>query len=182
MRICLERSDQITGPQPLAGKQVTHIPVRGHGLKSVFGRGRVSSAVPRCFLSKAASRANTTETCETSTRGCRFKAGAVLSCRRTAGSTSGLKYEHDPSTLLHPVCAYHSLPYVPRAACPSSGVATLVALATGCLVLVVPVDPARLNRFSRSVIAQRVRGRYSRLVQNDSGQPVSQSKTIWPTG
>jgi hypothetical protein len=28
-----------------------------------------------------------------------------------------------------------------------------------------------IDRFSRSVIAQRVRGRYSRLVQNDSGEP-----------
>ena len=30
-----------------------------------------------------------------------------------------------------------------------------------------------LNRFSRSVIAQGVRGRYSRLVQDDSGKLVS---------
>src|SRR5260370_20298693 len=28
-----------------------------------------------------------------------------------------------------------------------------------------------IDRFSRSVIAQRVRGRYSRLVQNDRGEP-----------
>lgn len=31
----------------------------------------------------------------------------------------------------------------------------LVAIATGWLVLVVPVDSVRLNRFSRSLIAQR---------------------------
>ena len=39
----------------------------------------------------------------------------------------------------------------------------LVAAAIGWLQLLVRVDSARLNRFSRWVIAQRVRGRYSRL-------------------
>jgi len=39
-----------------------------------------------------------------------------------------------------------------------------------------------LNRFSRSVIAQGARGRYSRLVQNDSGKPVSQPEILEPTG
>lgn len=44
----------------------------------------------------------------------------------------------------------------------------LVAAAIGWLALVVRVDPAQLNRFSRSVIAQRGRGRYSRLARNGS--------------
>ena len=44
----------------------------------------------------------------------------------------------------------------------------LVAAAIGWLALVVRADPARLNRFSRSVIAQRVRGSYSRLARNGS--------------
>jgi hypothetical protein len=44
----------------------------------------------------------------------------------------------------------------------------LVAAAIGWLQLLVRVDSARLNRFSRWVIAQRVRGRYSRLARNGS--------------
>jgi len=44
----------------------------------------------------------------------------------------------------------------------------LVAAAIGWLALVVRIDPARLNRSSRSVIAQPVRGRYSRLARNGS--------------
>jgi len=39
-----------------------------------------------------------------------------------------------------------------------------------------------LNRFSRSVIAQGGRGRYSRLVQNDSGRPVSQAEIVRADG
>jgi hypothetical protein len=35
-----------------------------------------------------------------------------------------------------------------------------------------------LNRFSRSVIAQGALERYSRLVRNDSGMPVSQAETF----
>jgi hypothetical protein len=78
-----------TGPQPLAGKQVTGVPVPGHGLKPAFGRGHV-------FASR--------------------------------------------STLFF------------------------------------------INRFSRSVIAQRVRGRYSRLVQNDSGEPSLAARNFMADG
>ncbi len=78
-----------TGPQPLAGEQVTGVPVRGDGLNPVPGHGRV-------FASR--------------------------------------------STLFF------------------------------------------INKFSRSVITQRVRGRYSRLVQNDSGKLVSQPEILGPTG
>ncbi len=39
-----------------------------------------------------------------------------------------------------------------------------------------------IKRFSRSVVAQRVRGRYSRLVQNENGEPASQPETLSPTG
>lgn len=43
-----------------------------------------------------------------------------------------------------------------------------VAAAIGSLPPVVRVDPARLNRFRRSMIAHRVRGRYSRLAPKGS--------------
>jgi hypothetical protein len=77
------------GLQPFAGKQVTGVPVPGHGLKPAFGRGHIFA------------------------------------------SRSRLSF---------------------------------------------------INRLSRSVIAQRVRGRYSRLVQNDSGEPGLAARNFMADG
>jgi hypothetical protein len=38
------------GPQPLAGKQVTGVPVPGHGLKPAFGRGHVFASRSTLFF------------------------------------------------------------------------------------------------------------------------------------
>src|SRR5713101_842407 len=92
-------------------------------------------------------------------RGLSVQGGVLLYCRRTTGSNSRLKYERGPSASLHPVCAYHSLPWARPRRLAVKRRGDLVAVATGWLVLVVPVDPARRDRFSRSVIAERVRGR-----------------------
>ena len=48
--------DGCAGPQPLAGEQVTHIPVRGHGLKPVFESGHVFALSFKVFGAGAPSQ------------------------------------------------------------------------------------------------------------------------------